>query len=276
MVDEDIAYAIFSIGFVFFYIWFHLESLFMALASIILILLSFPMTYLIFSGILRISMNTTLNQLVIFIVLGIAADDIFVFCDAWRQTALIPLIANDDKRRMAFAFRRAFKAISVTASTTAIAFLSNALSDIRPIRAFGIFAAIIIPCNFAILITTIPAIQIIHDKYLKNQCNYGSICSCVINEKEKPKKTTKGGSNMNVFKSSTPEETKLDPPPCEQTSRLTQFFAGDFNLTVMRSKRSFVFFFGILGILALITASFIGPLTSEDAQLPEDHPFIQL
>ena len=49
-----------------------------------LILLSFPVTYLIYSGIFQITMNTTLNQMVIFIVLGIAADDIFVFCDAWR------------------------------------------------------------------------------------------------------------------------------------------------------------------------------------------------
>lgn len=56
----------------------------MAIVSMLLILLSFPMSYFIYSGILQISMNTTLNQLVIFIVLGIAADDIFVFCDAWR------------------------------------------------------------------------------------------------------------------------------------------------------------------------------------------------
>jgi len=61
-----------------------LESLFMAMISMISILLSFPVTYAIYFGILQITMNTTLNQLTIFIVLGIAADDIFVFCDAWR------------------------------------------------------------------------------------------------------------------------------------------------------------------------------------------------
>ena len=103
-------------------------------------------------------MNTTLNQLVIFIVLGIAADDIFVFCDAWRQSALIPSIANDLYRRMAYTFRRSFQAIMVTSSTTAIAFLSNALSEIRPIRAFGIFAAIIIPVNFFIVILVMPSV----------------------------------------------------------------------------------------------------------------------
>lgn len=56
----------------------------MAILSMTLILISFPVSYTIYSGVCMISMNTTLNQLTIFIVLGIAADDIFVFCDAWR------------------------------------------------------------------------------------------------------------------------------------------------------------------------------------------------
>ena len=103
-------------------------------------------------------MNTTLNQLAIFIVLGIAADDIFVFCDAYRQSEFISLIAKDENRRVAYAFKRAFSAILVTSSTTAVAFLANASSEIRPIRAFGIFAAILIPVNFFIVILVIPPV----------------------------------------------------------------------------------------------------------------------
>jgi len=100
-------------------------------------------------------------------VLGIAADDIFVFCDAWRQSGQIAIIADDRARRMSYSFKRSFRAILVTSSTTAIAFLANALSDIRPIRAFGIFAAIIIPVNFFIVIIMIPPVQVMHDEYVK-------------------------------------------------------------------------------------------------------------
>lgn len=117
-------------------------------------------------------MNTTLNQLVIFIVLGIAADDVFVFCDAWKQSKRIAFLADDEHRRMAYSFRRAFKAILVTSSTTSIAFLANALSEIRPIRAFGIFAAIIVPVNFIIVILVIPSTQVIHDRYFADCCDY--------------------------------------------------------------------------------------------------------
>ena len=87
---------------------------------------------------------------------------------------------------MAYSWRRSFSAILVTSSTTAIAFLSNAGSDIRPIRAFGIFAAIIIPVNFGIIIMVIPAAQIIHDKYLlpKGFCCVRLCCKKKSEDKE--------------------------------------------------------------------------------------------
>ena len=115
-------------------------------------------------------MNTTLNQLNIFIVLGIAADDVFVFCDAWQQSLLITSIKEDEYRRLAYSFKRSFKAIAVTSSTTAVAFLANVFSDLKPIQSFGIYAAIIIPVNFVIVILVMPSIQIIHDRHLKGSC----------------------------------------------------------------------------------------------------------
>lgn len=158
ILRDDVAYAVFSVSFVLLYMWFHLESFCLAATGIILILLSFPVSYFIYSGVFNITMNTTMNQLTIFIVLGIAADDIFVFCDAWRQSGQIKIIADDNARRMSYTFKRSFRAILVTSSTTAIAFMANALSEIRPIRAFGIFAAIIIPVNFFIVIIMMPPI----------------------------------------------------------------------------------------------------------------------
>lgn len=71
---------------------------------------------------------------------------------------------------MAYTFKRSFKAIAVTSSTTAVAFLANTLSDIRPIRSFGIYAAIIIPVNFFIVILVMPSIQILHDRHFKDSC----------------------------------------------------------------------------------------------------------
>ena len=60
-LKSDVDYAIFSILFVLFYITIHLESFFMAIISMLLIIMSFPVSYLIYTGIFQITMNTTLN-----------------------------------------------------------------------------------------------------------------------------------------------------------------------------------------------------------------------
>ena len=91
----DTQFAVFSVLFVFFYIWFHLRSLFLALSANICILLSFPVTQFIYRGVLQVGLYTAMNNLIVFIVLGIAADNIFVFCDAWRQSEHIPIMANN-------------------------------------------------------------------------------------------------------------------------------------------------------------------------------------
>ena len=63
--------------------------------GILIILLSFGLTAVINEGIIRNTFYSSLHSLVIFIVLGIAADDIFVFIDAWRQSANIRMISDD-------------------------------------------------------------------------------------------------------------------------------------------------------------------------------------
>ena len=77
-------YAILSIMFVFSFLVYHLRSLFLAIIGMVLILFSFSMTQIICEGLFQITYFGNLHAMVIFIVLGIAADDIFVFIDGWR------------------------------------------------------------------------------------------------------------------------------------------------------------------------------------------------
>jgi protein dispatched 1 len=86
MVTKDTQWAVFSVLFVFIYFIIHLQSIFLAAIGILMILFSFPVTSFINEAILRNTYYSSLHTLVIFIVLGIAADDIFVFVDAWRQS----------------------------------------------------------------------------------------------------------------------------------------------------------------------------------------------
>ena len=117
----------------FVYFIIHLESVFLASYCILLILFSFPVTQVIYSGALGISYFSTLHIMVIFIVLGIAADDIFVIVDAWKQSEFIQEFEGNYRKRMSYSFKRSAIAIAVTSCTTCVAFLANSFSSIMPI-----------------------------------------------------------------------------------------------------------------------------------------------
>lgn len=124
---------------------------------------------------LRISYFSSLNSLVIFIVLGIAADNIFVLMDAWKQSACIPEYKGSHKMRMSYAWKRALRAISVTSSTTTVAFLANSISPLMPIRSFGWYATVIIPVNFALVLFLFPSAII----YYENNFAKYAFCGCL-------------------------------------------------------------------------------------------------
>jgi len=56
----------------------------LAFIGISIIVFSFPFTAVIVNGMLGVKYFGFLHVLIVFIVLGIAADDIFVFIDGWR------------------------------------------------------------------------------------------------------------------------------------------------------------------------------------------------
>jgi predicted RND superfamily exporter protein len=167
LLGVDASLVVVAFTFVFIYFVFNLGSVFLSLAGISIIFLSFPITAVITHGILQVKYFGSLQIIGIFLVIGIAADDIFVFLDAWKQSSHVgPEQMKKDngngdpnaekKRRLAYAFRRGVRAMSVTSSTTAVAFFANLFSTIMPIRAFGVFSGVLIPMNFILVIIVMP------------------------------------------------------------------------------------------------------------------------
>ena len=150
--------------------------MFLSAIGISIIFLSFPFTAFIVSGIFRVGYFGYLQVIAIFLVCGIAADDIFVFIDAWKQSETLgaEIHQGDKKKRMAYAFRRGVRAMTVTSATTAAAFYANLVSPVMPIQAFGIFAGTLIPVNFFLVIMMMPSAVIFNENKIKhNKC-----CCC--------------------------------------------------------------------------------------------------
>lgn len=146
----------------------HVESLFVGTTSMSMILFSLPITLVIYRKIFAITNVSALHLCIVFVVLGISADNIFVLWDAWCQSATFAPLATSYNKRMAYTFRRAYKAILATSSTTAFAFLSNGFSSLMPISAFGYFAFFIVPVNYILIVFYFPAYIMVHEKYFKS------------------------------------------------------------------------------------------------------------
>jgi hypothetical protein len=164
---KDLYWAAGSFFFVLAYITVHVKSIFLSSLAMIQVLYAFPIGFLIYRSIFRISYFSTLHILVIFVILGIAADKIFIYTDCWNQTEHIPHVNEDRKKRMAYTSRRSMKATLVTTCTTTMAFIATGLSSIIPISTFGFFAATVVMMNFLFTFTFYPATIILNEKYIK-------------------------------------------------------------------------------------------------------------
>ena len=83
------AYALIANIIVWIYITFHTGSLAVASCAMSMILVSFPVTTVIYKNIVGITNVSSLHLMVTFVVLGISADNIFVLWDAWTQSSKI-------------------------------------------------------------------------------------------------------------------------------------------------------------------------------------------
>jgi hypothetical protein len=192
-VMGDFTLAIFSFIFVLIYVTFHLKSGFLAATSMFSIAISFPVTLLFSRYIFQIKYFSNLNLVAIFVILGISADNVFVFMDSWNQSKNYDILNADKENRlnnlqlrMNYTWRRATKAIFTTSFTTAMAFMATGFSQIMPIAAFGYFACCLVLANFLFAILTFPACVIIFERYLINRCKYrkfiGDLCKKLTNK----------------------------------------------------------------------------------------------
>eukprot|EP00466_Bigelowiella_natans_P021438 jgi/Bigna1/133432/aug1.21_g8140 len=136
-----------------------------------------------------------IHILVIFLVLGIGADDVFVMYDGWRFSKdskeikeMEQLGEEEDailEKRMEIAFTNTIGAIFTTSFTTIVSFLATSISPIMPISTFGILAATAIFLNFLLVISLIPAILLTnHILFVKRQCCMYDIYEMLVTERD--------------------------------------------------------------------------------------------
>jgi len=151
-------------------------SWFLAYIGMIEIVLTIPVSWFILNTVFQIDMFPFLNSLCVFIVAAIGADDIFVFMDAYKQSAYMGNVLESLETRMSYVYRRTGTAMLITSATTCSAFLCTLLIPIATVRAFGIFAAIVIFVDYVLVMTLYcTAVIIYHNKLERPGC-----CPCFV------------------------------------------------------------------------------------------------
>jgi len=241
-VAADFLWATASFVFVFLCCLVHMKSIFMSATGMFMIVISFPLTYIIYRYVFQITFFQTIHVLTVFVVLGIGADDLFVMLDAWRQAPVInPELSSPEKmiERMSYTYRRGARATLATSATTFVAFVSTGTSSIMPISSFGYFAAMLVMMNWILVCVIFPPTIVIHEKYF-----YSTVSSRCRNER-----------NTTVISQGYLEkffETKFAPFVCK------------FRLTILPL---FCLLFGLMTWRALS----IKPLSSQEQWFPENH-----
>ena len=72
------------------YVCVHTGSLFVGTTAMSMVLFSFPITLVLYRRVVGIENLSALHLVIVFVVLGIGADNIFVIWDAWCQSANFP------------------------------------------------------------------------------------------------------------------------------------------------------------------------------------------
>ena len=164
------------------------------------------------------------------------------------------MFRDDLEKRMAYAFRRAARAMAVTSSTTSVAFFANIASPMLPIRAFGVFAGVIVPINYLLVCIVMPPAIIFYDKYIHG-CFHNLCCLIFCCRKRKIEEVNESETEITY--------TGLD-----------KFFRTYWNSGVKKMKYVIIISVFVWFVCALNKARKIGPVTKEEEFIPKDHPIM--
>lgn len=143
------------------------KSMFITLMTMFAIISSLIVSYFLYRVVFNFEFFPFMNLTALIILVGIGADDAFVLCDVWNYTKF-------DKPRAATAetvsitLQHAALSMFVTSVTTAAAFYANYVSNITAIRCFGVYAGTAILVNYVLMVTWLPAVVVLHERYLLN------------------------------------------------------------------------------------------------------------
>ena len=145
------------------------RSVSIALGGVLSIVGAIALTHAMYFGVFERRWIGTIHVAGVFLAIGVGADDIFVICEHWRESAH-RIEPQDTKQatleaRMEWTMSNSLFSIGITSITTAAAFASNCASRIPPVRLFGTYMATLILLLLCVTIVVIGSVLALNEKF---------------------------------------------------------------------------------------------------------------
>ena len=230
-VIYDLLLAAASFAFIFFFMLFQTQSAWITGWAVFSILTCFFGANIVYRIILDCRYIGIFHVLSVFIILGIGADDVFVFVDTWKATENVSF--HDLSFRLSHVYRRAASAMFITSFTTMAAFFTSVFSPLLGVSTFGIFSALLVFVNYCSVILFFPTVIVTHELFWKRkQC---SPCCDTLRIKKlfRGQKTPPGLLNeRGALDSGILSTAKLEEP----NKAIVNFFKGFYYTNVVTHK----------------------------------------
>mmetsp|Transcript_65135 Transcript_65135/g.174637 ORF Transcript_65135/g.174637 Transcript_65135/m.174637 type:complete len:1358 (-) Transcript_65135:208-4281(-) len=186
----DVFLATFSTVFVLILLSGYTRSCCLSIVGIGLVFLSIPVAYASFvigcqvsGGV--VSQLSSANLLSLFIMIGIGADLLFVFTDAWKhglrhQESLS--VAEQRRAALGNVYSHAAMSCAATTLSTAASFYANLASVLPALREFGFFMGSSVAAAYVIVLTTYPPLLVLAHKW---GCQCCCCCCCCSRRQRK-------------------------------------------------------------------------------------------
>ena len=263
--------AVTAIILVIIFIWLYSGSLFVALMTLSCVLTALIIAYFVYGRIFNMNFFPFLNMVTSVFIIGIGADDAFVFVGIWEEAKEIYKIYNMEDHEeylikwTTHSLRHAVVAMLVTSLTTAAAFLANISSNVTSVKCFGLYAGSSIIITYLLMVTFFPTVVILHEKYFSKCMHHccPSVCKArpVIFDTDHLNDAQLGNNNLRKLQNGVNRnEPTKKKRTCEQI--LDYFTNIIFNnylpKVICKYKYVFIPLFFLIGMGGIIT-TFVKP-----------------
>jgi hypothetical protein len=156
----------------------HTRSPFLTGIGLLQIIMSFPLSFFVYTFLGGLNFFPFLNFIGVFVVFALGADDIFVATDKWKNARIEHPDASTEYIA-ATALPDAAASMFLTTITTAIAFFGTAICPVAPIKLFAIFCGLLIMFDYILCVLFLFPALCIYDRRLQaGRSNCCIACHC--------------------------------------------------------------------------------------------------